>query len=265
MSRQRILLPVALAAGLLALSSLGVDGSFHASGAPLRPPSREHWFGTDDLGRDLLEGVVLGARRSLLVGLGAAALALVVGVGLGVVSGYTGGFVDEALTRVTEFFQVLPRFFVAIAVLTLWEPTVWLLVLVLGLTSWSGLARLTRAEALGLREREFVVSARAAGASFLAVVRRHLFPNLAKPLAAAAPIVVGQAMLTEAGLSFLGIGSATGVSWGYLLQNAQPFLRDAPWMAVFPGIAITSTILLLSLFSLFGREAIWIVVGGRLR
>ena len=263
MTRRRIATGAALAASLLAVG--GFDGSFAASGEPLRPPSLQHWFGTDDLGRDVFEGVVLGAERSLLVGLGAAALALAIGVGLGVVAGTAGGFVDEVLTRVIELFQVLPRFFAALAVLTLWEPSVTLLVLVLGLTSWSGFARLARAEALGLREQEFVVSARAAGASLFAVVRRHLLPNLARPLVAAAPLVVGQAMLTEAGLSFLGIGAATGVSWGYLLQNAQPFLRDAPWMAVFPGVAMSGTVLLLSLFSLLGREAVWKVVGGRLR
>jgi len=265
MSRGRTVLGAALAASLLAVGSLAFDGSFAASGPPLRPPSLEHWFGTDDLGRDVFAGVVLGAARSLLVGLGTAALALSVGVALGVVAGYAGGFTDEALTRITEFFQVLPRFFVAIVVLTLWEPSISLLVLVLGLTSWTGLARLTRAEALGLREREFVVSARASGASFLEIVWRHLLSNLARPLLAATPLVAGQAMLTEAGLSFLGMGGSTGVSWGYLLQNAQPFLRDAWWMAVFPGLAITGAILLLSLFSLFGGEAIWKVVGGRLR
>lgn len=257
MSRGRIVLVTALAASLLTLGSLGRARSFAASGERLRPPSREHWFGTDDLGRDVFQGVVLGAERSLLVGLGTAALSLALGVVLGVISGYAGGFVDEALTRITEFFQVLPRFFVAIAVLTLWEPSVSLLVAVLGVTSWSGLARLTRAEALGLREREFVVSARAAGASLLTVVVRHLFPSLSRPLAAAAPVVMCQAMLAEAGLSFLGVGSATGVSWGYLLQNAQPFLRDAPWMAVFPGLAMTGTVLLLSFLSLLGRDAVW--------
>jgi len=265
MSRGRIVLVTALAASLLTVGSLGLAGSFAASGEPLRPPSPEHWFGTDDLGRDVFHGVVLGAERSLLVGLGTAALALALGVMLGVISGYAGGFVDEALTRITEFFQVLPRFFVAIAVLTLWEPSAWLLVTVLGLTSWSGLARLTRAEALGLREREFVVAARAAGAPFLEIVWRHLLSNLARPLLAATPLVAGQAMLTEAGLSFLGVGSAAGVSWGYLLQNAQPFLRQAPWMAVFPGLAMTGTILLLSFLSLLGRDAVWKVVGGRLR
>lgn len=244
---------------MAAASSVGLaaalqapQGSFAASGEPFEAPSMSHPFGTDDLGRDVREGVLLGARRSLSVGLGTAALALLLGASLGVASGYAGGNLDGALTRLTEIFQVLPRFFVALAVLTLWDGRAGLLILVLGLTSWTGLARIARAEALALREREFVLSARAAGASFLEVMRRHLVPNLTKPLLAAIPLTAAQAMLTEAGLSFLGVGNSAAVSWGYLLQNAQPFLRDAWWMAVFPGLAMTGTILFLSLFSLFG-------------
>ena len=155
--------------------------------------------------------------------------------------------------RVVEVFQIVPRFFLALAVLTIWGFDVWRLVLVLGLTSWSGLARLARAETLSIKEREFVISARSAGASGARVILLHLLPLAARPLIAAAPLIASAAMLTEAGLSFLGIGSLEHVSWGYLLQNAQPFLRDAWWMAVFPGLAMTLAILALALIALLGE------------
>lgn len=252
--RERGLWLAGMILGALLFALLVPENLFRADAAPLEPPSTEHWFGTDDLGRDVLEGIVLGARLSLLVGLATAVVALLLGTLVGITAGYAGGWSDEALLRVVEFFQVLPRFFVALAVLTIFGGGAPLLVLVLGLTSWSGLARLARAETLSLREREFVVSARASGAPFVHIVRRHLAPNLASPLLAATPLVAGQAMLTEAGLSFLGIATSSGVSWGYLLQNAQPFLREAWWMAVFPGLAITTTILVLSLASMLGRR-----------
>jgi peptide/nickel transport system permease protein len=270
MSRRGGLFVFVLGLGLtaLALNAFGLmhlEPSFHAISSPFQPPSLRHWFGTDDLGRDLFQGVVLGARLSLLVGISSAALALGIGTTVGVVSGYAGGRVDDVLLRVVEFFQVLPRFFVALTVLTLWDARLPILVLVLGLTSWSGLARLARAEAMSLRERDFVVAARASGASGVSILWNHVLPGLLKPLVAATPLIAGQAMLTEAGLSFLGIGVPLEVSWGYLLQNAQPFLRQAWWMAVFPGIAITATVLALSLASLLGKDALFRVLGQRIR
>lgn len=246
------LAPAMLLVGVIALLLWpGAPFSPQAGGA-FEPPSAEHWFGTDDLGRDLFTGVLEGARLSLTVGVGTALLAVALGAFVGVGAGYAGSFVDEAAMRVVELFQVVPRFFLALVVLTIWSYDVWLLVLVLGATSWSGLARLARAETLSIKEQEFVISARASGAGTAQLLLRHVLPQAMRPLVAAAPLVASAAMLTEAGLSFLGLSTLERVSWGYLLQNAQPFLRDAWWMSVFPGFAMTSAVLALALLSLLG-------------
>ncbi|HSF15138.1 MAG TPA: ABC transporter permease [Vicinamibacteria bacterium] len=223
------------------------------AGGPLESPSLEHWFGTDDLGRDLAAGVIEGTRLSLLVGLGTVLLALVLGASIGIAAGLLEGLWDEILMRGVEVFQVVPRFFLSLVVLTIWGYHLWLLVLVLGLTSWSGLARLARAETLTIKEREFVVAARAGGARFSWLFLRHVLPQAVRPLVATAPLTMGGAMLTEAGLSFLGLGSLQRVSWGYLLRNAQPFLLDAWWMSVFPGLAMTITVFSVALFA-FGAD-----------
>lgn len=223
------------------------------AGAPFEPPSLEHWFGTDDLGRDMLAGAIEGGRLSLLVGSGTAFLALFLGTLVGVSAGFAGGIWDEILMRIVEVFQVVPRFFLALVVLTIWEYDVWRLVLVLGITSWGGLARLARAETLSVKERAFVVAARASAANRSRLLFQHVLPFAVRPLLAAAPLIASGAMLTEAGLSFLGLGTLEHVSWGYLLQNAQPFLRDAWWMAVFPGLMMTTVVLVLALVALLSK------------
>lgn len=244
-----------VAAAVLALVVVVPSPRFAVErGEPFEPPSLDHWFGTDDLGRDLVVGVVEGAKLSLLVGLGTVSVALVLGAAIGIGAGYSGGLWDEVLMRIVEVFQIVPRFFLALVVLTIWGYDVWRLVLVLGLTSWSGLARLARAETLSLKEREFVVSARASGAHFSWIFFRHLLPHAARPLVATAPLTASGAMLTEAGLSFLGLGSLERVSWGYLLQNAQPFLLDAWWMAVFPGLALTAAVFVMALLAFVSKE-----------
>lgn len=249
--------------GLVVLALLGLlafvpEGRFRAqSGEPFSRPSWEHPFGTDDLGRDLLTGVLEGARLSIVVGFGVAALALVLGAAVGVASGFWSGLVDEALMRLIELFQILPRFFLALTVVSIWGFELVYLVLVLGLTSWSGLARLARAETLAVKEHDFVLSARASGAKAGRIVARHVLPHVLPAVVAVVPLVASQAMLTEAGLSFLGLGTLPQVSWGYLLHNAQPFLRDAWWMAFFPGLSLTLTILALALAALVSRDVRW--------
>lgn len=211
--------------------------------APLQPPGAAHWFGTDDLGRDLFSAVLLGARTSLTVGLVAAGLATAIAVLVGGGAAMRGGAVDHALMRATEFVQALPRFFLIILVVSLFGSTLAITVLVIGLTAWPATARVFRAQARSVLERDFVLAARASGGSDAAILRRHVMPIVAPVVAAEAAYTVGGAILTEAGLSFLGLGDPTVISWGTLLGGAQHFVREAWWMSVFPGLATTVTAL----------------------
>jgi peptide/nickel transport system permease protein len=240
-----LLMPSLIAA--VAAPYLAPANPFANVGPAFQPPSPQYWLGTDDLGRDLLSAVIYGARTSLIVGFSVTILALLLGVLVGMSSGFIGGWGDEALMRLTELFQILPRFFLAIAVIALFGNNLLNLILVLALTSWSGLARIARAEVLSLRERDFVLGARAVGVKPMRILWRHILPNAIQPLLAAAALTVSSAILTEAGLSFLGLGDPNTISWGYLLNNAQPFIRRAWWLPVFPGLAIVITILALSL------------------
>jgi peptide/nickel transport system permease protein len=220
------------------------------TGAPLAPPSAAHPMGTDGLGRDVLSGVLYGTRTSLYVAAMVCALALVLGTLVGTVSGYRGGgLVDDALMRLTELFQVLPRFFLAIVVLALFGPGLDRLVLVLGLTSWAILARVIRAEVLSLRERAFVEAARASGASAARIIVRELLPNALPAGIVLLGLVVAQVILLEASLGFLGLGDPNIMSWGYLAGQAQRFLRVAWWLSVFPGAAIIVAVLGLNLLA----------------
>jgi peptide/nickel transport system permease protein len=218
-------------------------------GAPLQPPSAQYPFGTDDLGRDMLALVVHGSRASLIVGLATALIAALIGSVVGGVAGYYGRRTDDILMRSTELFQVVPRFFLAILVAALFGPSLRTIILLLGLTFWPGPARLLRSQVLLLRERDFVVATRAVGAPNHLILWRHIMPHALPPLIISVALLVGGAILTEASLSFLGLGERNIVSWGYLLNNAQPFLRVAWWMSAFPGLALMLTILGVNLFS----------------
>lgn len=235
---------------------------------PFEAPSGVHLFGTDDLGRDIFSGVVHGARTSLTVGLGVAIASLVIGVTIGAIAGFFGGWVDDLLMRFTELVQVMPRFFLALTVVALWGPSLVNLVAVLALTSWELTARVTRAGVLSVRERDYVRAATALGMSPLATLQRHVVPNAVAPAIALATLQVGSAILVEAGLSFLGLGDPDAISWGYLLDNAQAFVRRAWWMAVFPGVAIALAVLGVNLLGdgfveRSDRRAAAEIVGGR--
>ena len=212
-------------------------------GPPLQPPSVRHWLGTDDLGRDVFSNVVHGGRISLLVGLVAALTSGLLGTLVGGLAGYFGRLLDDALMRLTELFQVVPRFFLALIVTALFGPSVVVITLLLGLTFWPITARLLRAEVLSLRERDFVQAARALGASDRRVLLRHVLPNALPVVVVATMLQVGSAILVEAGLGFLGLSDRSVVSWGNLLNGAQPLIRVAWWTAVFPGLAITLAVL----------------------
>lgn len=218
-----------------------------SAGAPLQAPSLAHPMGTDDLGRDILSGVVYGARTSLLVGLSVSAIAALLGTVVGLVAGHYGGWVDDVLMRFTELVQVLPRFFLAVIIIAFFGAGLSNLILVLGLTSWPMLARILRSEVLSLRQRDFIVAARAVGVPEGAVLLRHVLPNVLSSLLVTTSLLMGSTILIEASLSFLGLGDPNAISWGYMLNNAQAFLRTAWWMAVFPGLAIVLTVLAFNL------------------
>jgi peptide/nickel transport system permease protein len=204
-------------------------------------------MGTDDLGRDLLAGVVHGARTSLMVAFAVTALAGLLGIGIGAVSGWRGGALDDVLMWITEFVQVVPRFFLAVVVIALFGPGVDRLILLLGLTSWPLIARVVRADVLSLRTRQFVEAAHALGARGPRILAREILPSVLPTAIVVASVNAGSVILLEAGLAFLGLGDPDVVSWGYLANNAQRFLRVAWWMVLFPGAAIALAVLGLNL------------------
>jgi peptide/nickel transport system permease protein len=208
---------------------------------PLQPPSRSHLLGTDELGRDLWSNIVYGARVSLLVGVLATLLATAAGVIVGMVAGYYGRGWDEGLMRAAEVFQIMPAMLIALLLVALFGGQLWTLVLVIAFTGWPMIARVVRSEILSLREREFVLAARALGGRDARIVWRHLLPNAFPPILINLPMQIGRAILLEAGLSFLGVGNSE-TSWGRLLQSAQEHMRDAWWLALFPGAALTVTV-----------------------
>ncbi|HWB73215.1 MAG TPA: ABC transporter permease [Egibacteraceae bacterium] len=244
--------------GLLA-GVLAPHDPFAPAGPSLAPPGAAHPMGTDALGRDLLSGVIHGARTSLLVAAAVGGLVLLIGVAVGAVSGYAGRRLDDLLMRATEFFQVLPRFFLAIVVIALFGPGLDRLIWVLGLTSWAILARVVRAEVLSLREREFVQAALAAGASNARILLREILPNALPAGVVYLGLILAQVLLLEASLGFLGLSDPNAMSWGYLAGQAQRFLRAAWWLSFFPGMAIMAAVLGLNLLA----DALTDVLGGR--
>lgn len=236
------LLAVALLAGRIAPAD-----PFAPVGPPLSSPTLAHLMGTDDLGRDLLSGVAHGTRTSLLLALIVSVLTGFIGVMVGALAAWEGGTVDDALMRVTEFVQVVPRFFLAVIVIALFGPGLDRLVILLALTSWPWIARVVRAEVLSLTQREFVEAARSLGAGRSRVLFREVLPNALPPVVVVVSLNAASVILIEAGLSFLGLGDPDVVSLGYLANNAQRFLRVAWWMAAFPGAMIALAVLGLNL------------------
>ncbi|MBL8953709.1 MAG: ABC transporter permease [Myxococcaceae bacterium] len=221
-----------------------------AEAAPWAPDA-EHLLGTDELGRDVLARLIHGARVSLLIGFGAVLIALLVGLFLGVVAGYYGGFIDAAISRLTEVTFTFPSFFFFIALAGMLRFTsVVPLVIVMGLTRWTDIARLVRAETLKLKELDFVLAVRVLGASDARILARHIVPNALPPVLVAATFGVASAILLESALAFLGIGvPPPTASWGELLIQAHRYLvhPGAWWLAVFPGLAVAGTVLTMNL------------------
>jgi len=209
----------------------------------LAPPSAAYLMGTDDLGRNVLAGVLYGGRVSLVVGIVSVAVSTIIGVALGLVAGYNGGIVDEVFMRVVEFFQVLPRFFVALVLVAIAGTSVLNVIIVIAALSWPLTARLVRAEVLSLRERDFVQALKLLRAPAMYIAFIEILPNALAPVVVNATLEVGRAILTEASLSFLGLGDADNPSWGFMLSYAQPLMRQAWWLSVFPGMAIVLVVL----------------------
>lgn len=222
---------------------------FAVTGEALLAPSAAHPFGTDDLGRDVYAGVVHGASTSLRVGFTAAACATMIGLMVGGLGGMRGGAIDALAMRATELVQAVPRFFLVVLVVSLFGGQLWLIVLVIGLTAWPSTARVFRTQVMGTMTREFVIAARAAGSGDLAILTRHVLPLALSVIAAQVSYQAGGAILAEAGLSFLGLGDPTVMSWGTMLGAAHLTVREAWWIAVFPGLAVTATVLACNLLT----------------
>ena len=210
----------------------------------LQPPSWSYPLGTDDLGRDVLARILYGARISLLVGFVAVGIATTIGILLGSLAGYYGGWVDSLVMRFVDIMLCFPSFFLILAVIAFLEPSIWNIMIIIGLTGWMGVARLVRAEFLSLRERDFVVAARALGAKDGRIIFRHILPNAISPVLVSATLGVAGAILTESALSFLGIGVQPPTpSWGNMLIAGKQTLGTAWWLSAFPGLAILITVL----------------------
>lgn len=204
-------------------------------------------LGTDALGRDVMIGLIHGARVSLMVGLVSTAVALLIGVPIGAMAGYFGGWVDDALMRFTEFFQTIPSFALAIVLLAIFQPSLFYIILTIAIVSWPPVARLVRGEVLSLRNREYVEAAVLSGQTNLQIILRQILPNALPPIIVLASLMVATAILLESSLSFLGLGDPNVMSWGYMIGAARTVLRTAWWLSFIPGIAILLTVLALNL------------------
>jgi peptide/nickel transport system permease protein len=207
-------------------------------------PSRSHYLGTDQLGRDLFSRMLYGTRVSLLVGIAAVGIACLVGLFLGALAGFFGGFIDSIVMRFVDIMLCFPAFFLILSVVAILEPSIMNIMCIIGLTSWMGIARLARAEILSLKEREFILAAKAIGVSNLKIITRHLIPNALGPVIVSATLSVAGAILLESSLSFLGLGvQPPNPSWGNILAESKSTLGAAWWLSLFPGLAILITVL----------------------
>ncbi|MGB9778168.1 MAG: ABC transporter permease [Candidatus Bathyarchaeales archaeon] len=216
-------------------------------GETFKPPSPQHPFGTDDLGRDIYTNVIYGVRTSLFIGVSSVLIAVMLGSLIGIIAGYYGGLFGDFLMRITDMTLVIPRFLLALVIATIFGQKFQNIIFAIGIVSWPGIARMIRAEFLSVKERPFVEAARAVGLTDRHIIF-EILPNVIPTIIPYAVLEISSAILTEAGLSFLGVGDPNIPSLGLLLNNAQQFLRTAWWMAVFPGLMLSVLAVGLNLF-----------------
>ena len=216
---------------------------------PFKPPFIDPavWLGTDYLGRDILAGMLIGGRATVLVGLSSAAVAVTIGVTIGALAGFFGGWVDTLLSRLTELFQVLPPLLFAMVLVTLFTPSLYVVIFAIGVVAWTGTSRLARSEFMRLRHMEYTHAARAMGAGPVRLMLREILPNAMPPLIVSATLIIGAAILFEAGLSFLGLSDANVMSWGMMIGSNRRNILECWWAVTFPGVGIFSTVLAFSL------------------
>jgi peptide/nickel transport system permease protein len=223
----------------------------------LSPPDARHLLGTDDLGRDVLSRMIYGSRISLLVGFVAVGISVLIGIIFGSIAGYYGGVTDRIIMRFVDVMLSIPTFFLILAVIAFVGPSIWNIMIVIGVTSWMGVARLVRVEFLSLRNREYVLSAQSLGLSQIRVMVRHMLPNSLAPVLVSAILGVAAAILVESGLSFLGLGvQPPTASWGNILTLGKANIEIAWWLSVYPGLAILVTVLGYNLLGEGLRDAI---------
>ena len=234
---------------LLVLAALAAPLLFPADplsivSTPLLQPfdNADFILGTDRLGRDVLAELFYGARTSLAVGLAAACAAVVLGSTVGTLAGFAGGIVDEVLMRITEAFQTVPGFLLALALVSIAGPSLPVLIAAIALSSWTQAARLTRGQVLTIRESDYVASARVIGMHPMEIAFRQILPNALPPVLALVPVIVASAILIEAALSFLGLGDPNRVTWGGMIAEGRTVLRSAPWLSILPGLALAFTV-----------------------
>jgi len=221
------------------------------------PPSADHLLGTDTSGRDLLTRILYGARVSLLVGFVATGVALVIGVSWGIIAGYVGGKVDQVMMRIVDVLYGLPFIIFIILLMVVFGSNLWLLFAAIGAVEWLTMARIVRAQVIGLKNQEFVMAAKAMGVSNLTLFRRHLLPNILGPIAVYATLTIPQVMLLESFLSFLGLGIQPPMSsWGSLINDGVQYMEEFSWLLIYPGITFTITLFALNFFGDGLRDAL---------
>jgi peptide/nickel transport system permease protein len=248
-----VVLTLLVLSALLAPLIAPYDPNALSTSERLQGPSGSHWLGTDDVGRDILSRVLYGGRISLLIGIGATTVALLIGTIIGALAGYFGGFVDNVLMRAVDVFLSFPSLFILIVLATVirtnnhlrdYSGSIWPIAIVIGGLSWMGLARIVRATFLSLREKEFVESARAAGAGNFRIMFRHILPNTLGPIIVQGTLLIAATIITESGLSYLGFGvQPPTATWGTLLDDAQGKMRQLPMCAIAPGMMIFLTVM----------------------